>query len=465
MKQLGSILPNYRYRTQILSMALQDHTLWEELADAVEELIDSEVSRPIRQLANLRNSDVILDEVVSKTPVAIQDSGGVLTPAVYTYRITAFNDFNEAIGSTPVQIAVSSPDNTIDLSWYPVVGAKGYRVYGRNTLDPLADNLGLIAEVTETVFRDSGNLIPSVEETVPTVQSANRELLITLVNLLGQYYPDSSIFANADFRRFLIYSPQYFSEKGTPIFADFLSFSINARMFVYRLWDKGEPVDPRSTNPNAYENLIGISEDVRETPLNLTAVDQPNVSPNTLAAGKYRYQVTAYFSRTVALLDVEGLPTDPVSITVDGTEQVSLNWSQVSGASGYKVYGGIGNDLVLLKTRVGQTSNSFVVNGEPPESASTYSKLAVWHGGKWFPTSHVNIEYDRNKFIYDLSKNIYGGFSPDDANKAIGLLFRLIAPIQLVLNSIVVNEALPSMDVHLEAAVHEIMIEDSGLEP
>lgn len=86
-------------------------------------------------------------------------SGALLSATTYSYRVSATNGLGETLASAAVTILTGGGPNThrITLTWTPVPGATGYRVYGRSAgvEQFMASVLG------GTQFIDSGSIIPN----------------------------------------------------------------------------------------------------------------------------------------------------------------------------------------------------------------------------------------------------------------------------------------------------------------
>lgn len=90
------------------------------------------------------------------------DSQGNLS-GVQFYKVTAYDNDGETTGSDTALAGISLTfTGSVILTWDPVVGAKGYRVYGRG--DGVQETgLGLIADVTTTTYVDIGEIEPGVQ--------------------------------------------------------------------------------------------------------------------------------------------------------------------------------------------------------------------------------------------------------------------------------------------------------------
>jgi hypothetical protein len=79
--------------------------------------------------------------------------GGNLAAGEYMYAVTAVTPYGETTPSNAMAITVPE-QGAAELSWQPVAGAQGYRVYGRS------GSLGLLATVSKTSFTDDGSTLP-----------------------------------------------------------------------------------------------------------------------------------------------------------------------------------------------------------------------------------------------------------------------------------------------------------------
>lgn len=86
-------------------------------------------------------------------------TGGQLNAGTYTYQVSAIGDNGDALASTSHQVVIGgvATTNAITLTWDPVAGANGYRVFGRATT-----GYGEIIEVGAgiTTFIDTGAVTP-----------------------------------------------------------------------------------------------------------------------------------------------------------------------------------------------------------------------------------------------------------------------------------------------------------------
>jgi hypothetical protein len=105
------------------------------------------------------------------TSLALVQGAGSLGAATYYYRISALTAAGETLACTEVALAIAATHGVV-LTWAAVVGATGYRVYGRSTGAEL-----FIAAVDSTLltYTDSGAITPA--GALPTANTARFELV------------------------------------------------------------------------------------------------------------------------------------------------------------------------------------------------------------------------------------------------------------------------------------------------
>jgi hypothetical protein len=93
-------------------------------------------------------------------PTFTTAAGGSLTPSTtYYYRITSTNGSGESPASTEASFATTSSNKTININWNRVLGATGYKVYGRTTGAELL--LATVSSGTTLTWADDGTVTPS----------------------------------------------------------------------------------------------------------------------------------------------------------------------------------------------------------------------------------------------------------------------------------------------------------------
>jgi hypothetical protein len=96
-------------------------------------------------------------------PDLTPDGNGSLPAGQYKYAITAVTPYGETTPSPATAITTDS-SGAVAVSWQPVSGAQGYRVYGRT------DSRGLLATLSGTRYLDNGSTNPGAA--APTTNTA-----------------------------------------------------------------------------------------------------------------------------------------------------------------------------------------------------------------------------------------------------------------------------------------------------
>lgn len=116
--------------------------------------------------------DIQSDNIVAPSGVAVTQvlTGGTLTSGSYQYQVSAIGKNGETLASTAVSTTFSGGVTTgaVNVSWNPVPGALGYRIYGR-----ASGLVGFIGSTpsTDTAFLDRGTvaLSAAVPNTAPAL--------------------------------------------------------------------------------------------------------------------------------------------------------------------------------------------------------------------------------------------------------------------------------------------------------
>lgn len=89
--------------------------------------------------------------------LASSNAGGTLTPGTtYTYAVSALNSQGETFASAISQIIPAAGQNRVTITWQPVPGATGYKVYGR--IDNNMRQLGSTLAANVLSLVDNGSL-------------------------------------------------------------------------------------------------------------------------------------------------------------------------------------------------------------------------------------------------------------------------------------------------------------------
>lgn len=114
--------------------------------------------------------------------------GGTLSTGTKAYRVSALNAAGETLAIAEVTTAVVGPTGSVLLTWNTVVGATGYKIYGRASgAELLIGTNGTSGAGKPTLaFTDDGSVTPSgalpVSNTTAVAYDATTQDKITLVN-------------------------------------------------------------------------------------------------------------------------------------------------------------------------------------------------------------------------------------------------------------------------------------------
>ena len=120
------------------------------------------------------------------TPVisSITSGSGTLSTATYYYRVSAINVNGETLASTEASHALTGPGGN-QVNWSAIVGATGYKVYGRTT--GTEQLLATVAGSTLT-FLDDGSLSPSGTLPVANTTNVDGTKLIDVLRFKGRAF-------------------------------------------------------------------------------------------------------------------------------------------------------------------------------------------------------------------------------------------------------------------------------------
>ena len=109
---------------------------------------------------------IIPSQISAPTNVAAVDSvgGGLPNSTTYYYVVTALNESGETTASSQVNETTTSPNRTITITWDPVDGATGYRVWRSNATGDA--NKRYLATVVSPTYIDA-NQDSTTTETLP----------------------------------------------------------------------------------------------------------------------------------------------------------------------------------------------------------------------------------------------------------------------------------------------------------
>lgn len=117
--------------------------------------------------------------MAAPTGLTVTLTTGTIPASTVSYRVTAFNQTGETLASTASTLVLAAPGGAT-VTWSAVVGAEGYRVYGRT-----GGSEKLITQVGNVLtWTDSGALVPQATP-VPTQGRASNINGPTVANVLA----------------------------------------------------------------------------------------------------------------------------------------------------------------------------------------------------------------------------------------------------------------------------------------
>ncbi|MGH7140490.1 MAG: hypothetical protein ACREHD_32550, partial [Pirellulales bacterium] len=343
-----------------------------------------------------------------------QTGTGILSPNTqYFYEVTAVGAAGETLPSTEAS-ATTSATRTLQVTWGPVAGASGYKIY-RGTASGAETLVATITGGAVAQFADTG--------------------VVTLGNAGIEFDGDTSGPPNAPvpFGRILnntIYGGA--TVNGTGILVQ-------------------HNASPTIANNIVANTNLGIS------------VDTGSLAANAI----YAYEVTA-----VGGNGGETLPSAPlVATTTTAMNALTLTFSAVSGATGYKIYRGtpvynnsgqlvgITND-VLVGTTLNKQSSGTITFQDDGQAGVADSPPAANTAGLAPPTlqSVAPIAGGSQALGTVINENLYQGNSvnTNDAAGAVGTNGNLSANGQLFVNAPAGNFYLQAFSPAIDSSVASI---------
>jgi Ca2+-binding RTX toxin-like protein len=325
---------------------------------------------------------------------------GALAEGTYYYVVTAITALGESIASSEV-FAIVGANGAVDLAWYKVPFATGYRIYRGTT--PGGENRYFAPAGTQTSFTDTGGA--GTVGTPPANSSATQTVTVnagasstTLANTLGALTLIGGA-GNLDV------------QKAGGVYRIHFQGGMGGTAVSLLLTDPalltngaGEQDTLNAVNTAGTSNSIDVL-----TSQSLTGLDMPaansiqelvidatsgtytldysywifptNVVANgglggTLTAGTHYYVVTAITAAG------ESVPSAEVSAVTADTGSVSLSWTGIAGATGYRVYRGEHSHTENRYFVTGSTTSFTDVGaagavGTPPTTSSVVNTVST----------------------------------------------------------------------------------------
>ncbi|MBI5756050.1 MAG: hypothetical protein HZA12_03915, partial [Nitrospirae bacterium] len=307
-------------------------------------------------------------------------TGGTLTYNTYYYKITAYNDNGETV--VALAKAVAQNGTSVKITWSPVLWATGYKIYGR----PVAYNqtYGFLATTTAATWTDTGAYTPDTSRRPWENNVSDGSYLIdtpmefenvNVINCGSVSSTTGRALSNPVNLRTAIISGvngpdgtfNYVATAVDPnglesIRSSTVTVSVSGTNAVQLSWDAvagagGYRVYRSTSTSFSTSSLVSLCTitptdpctsftDTVSTPsygaphINTSSLPVPSATTSStggsLPRNTYYYVLTA-----VDTSGFETIPGPQMTITVwdtTGTASVTLSWSAVSEASGYRIY-------------------------------------------------------------------------------------------------------------------------------
>jgi uncharacterized protein (TIGR02145 family) len=297
------------------------------------------------------------ERVGTSTTASYTNSSLTAGPAYY-YRISGYNSGGEgsqsdAVSATTLPVAptgvtaTANSATSITIGWSSVTGATGYRVYRSSTTSGTYEEVGTSATT-------------SYENTGLTASTA--------------YYYKVAAYSNGGEGSQSSYATATTREVGTPTG---VTAAANSTSSITVSWSSVAGADGyriyRSTASSGTYIQVGTSETALYT-------------DNDLSDGTaYYYKVTAYNSggegsqSNVASGTTQPVAPTGVKVEISGTRSITIGWSSVTGATGYRVYRSSASSGTYIQ--VGTSATTTYTNAGLTESTTYYYKVAAYNNG------------------------------------------------------------------------------------
>lgn len=329
---------------------------------------------------------------------------GSLPAGTYFYQVEASTAAGDTTPSAGVGATLSATGAVV-LTWNAVAGATGYKVFGRPAT--IGGTYGLIATPTLTTYTDASlsavGAAPAGANTatlpVPTGASVTTSQLGgTLPNATSYTYEITALNAAGET---LVSAASNTVTTTSSTSSNTITWNAVAGATGYNVYQKigAGAYAKLNTSPIAGTQFVdngsltasgavpGSNTAVISVPTGLAAAT--TTGAGTLAAGTYYYKVTATNGAG------ETTPSSFASAAVPVNGAVSLTWTAVAGATGYKVYGrpassGGTYGLLASVTTTSYTDTGAVTPGAVPPSSNTTAGTALT-----LTSSLCSLSFDR----------------------------------------------------------------------
>ena len=276
-------------------------------------------------------------------------NNGACAAGTYFYKVTSLTAAGESVASAGAGATVVTAGSTVAVNWSAVAGATGYKIYGRPVV--IGGVYGLIGTVgAVTTFSDTPALI--VPGAVPPVVNgatlpAPTAPIVTPSTLGGtcpigsRTYVVTALIGAGETTA----SPATSVTNTTATSSNAISWTAVAGATGYNIYLTapgaflvGTVASPTTT----FTDTCAVAPAGAPPVTNTAVIGPPTVvtatpaggPPGSLVAGTYFYEVTAIDAAG------ENLPSTPAGATITtGPGSITLTWTAVPGATGYRIYG------------------------------------------------------------------------------------------------------------------------------
>ncbi|HQU41153.1 MAG TPA: hypothetical protein PK867_00015 [Pirellulales bacterium] len=337
------------------------------------------------------DSTALIPPSTPSIKTATDNASLLLTGTTYFYVVTAIDAIGESLPSGEVSLAAGA-NQALVLSWGQVAGATGYKIYegvatGAETL------LTTVSGGGTTTFTDDGSLLPDGTTFAPT--SDTTALAVPAAPTVTSISDGNSTLAAGTY----YYVVTATDAQGETTASGETSQTVTAGHALNLTWTAVNG----ATGYNIYRGTATGQEDVLVASIaatanpffkdagNETTFDAPPATngsgvprpgqvvvkalsdaTSTLPAGTYYYVVTAFNAQGETTGTIENSGT---TVAVPGAEPqaLALSWSEVVGATGYRIYRGIsaGVENVLVATINNPATNAWTDDGTETTSSAT----------------------------------------------------------------------------------------------
>jgi hypothetical protein len=338
---------------------------------------------------------------------AVLQSGGTLVQSqAYYWVVTAVTANGETPASGQQTVTASAGHGTSKLTWTAVSGAVSYNVY-RATASGAFGATSLVASVGSGVtYTDTGTAAGAGQPpgdtaaiAAPTTAGCATATTGGALAAATYYYAVTALTASGETAPGTEQS-QATTGSTSKVTTNWSGVSGATGFNVYRGTSTGnENVLIATVGASATSFVdFGASLVTQSAPTsNTAAVPAPaQTSPSTGTTGGALAAVTYYY--VVTALTAAGETTasaEKSQATTGAASTVTVNWSAVTGATGYKVYRGTtaGREATLLAT-LGSAATSYVDYGAAPTTTSTAGSATVPPGtiALGGPTGNIIVE-------------------------------------------------------------------------